>query len=198
MSYKRIGLVAALAMLAACGSDSGTNPIDANISGSVSFNYTGGGNGSFSATGAITSAALASSPYTTTWAAGFKDSTDNSTNIAANIPKGSNTSDFAVITTNGQTASTYNVNVNCNGSNTTACNSVTLLTGQSANATTFTYLCSLTNGTITISSISNTKATGTFSGTGTCLTSTGASSAWVVTNGSFNVPLLSNVPSNLP
>src|SRR3954468_22263255 len=66
---KRIAIIAALSLLVACG-DSVTNVIDGAISGSLTFNYSGGGGGTFNANGGITSAALASSPFTTTWAAG--------------------------------------------------------------------------------------------------------------------------------
>lgn len=198
MKYKRIAIVATLSLLAACGSDSATGIIDGAISGSLSFNYTGGGGGSYSASGAITSAALASSPYTTTWAMGFKDATDNSTNIAANIPKTGSTSDVAVITVKGQATGTFNIDVNCFDTSSSTCNDVALLIGQSSNGQTFSNICTLSSGSITISTLSSTNAVGTFSGSGTCVTSAGAISAWAVTNGSFNVPLLANVPSTIP
>jgi hypothetical protein len=198
VSYKRIALVATLSMLAACGGDSTTNPIDVAVSGSLSFNYTGGGGGTFSATGGITSAAFAANPYTTAWAAGFKDSTDKSMNIAGNVPRTATTSDVAAITVKGQTTGTFNVDTNCVATATSTCNDVILLTGWSSSAQSFGSSCLLTAGSITISTLSNTNAVGSFTGSGRCFTSTGTASAWVVTNGSFNVPLLANVPSNLP
>ena len=197
MNSKRIATGVALSLLAACGSDSATNVINGAVSGSLSFNYTGGGGGSFSATGAITSAALASSPFTTMWAAGFKDSTDNSTNIAANIPRTSTTSDLTAITVKGQSTGTFNIDVNCVGSSTSACNDVALFTAQSAGAQTFGNACSLTSGSITVSTLSSTSAVGTFAGSGTCVTPTGGTSTWVVINGTFNVPLLVNPPSTI-
>ncbi len=198
MSHKRIAIIAALALLSACGSDGVTNTINDAISGSLSFNYTGGGGGSYSATGAITSAALATTPYATTWAAGFKDSTDNSTTIAANIARTATTSDLAVISVKGQAIGTFSIDVNCVATNASTCNDVLLVTGQSASGQTFSNFCSLTAGSITISTLTSTKATGTFSGSGTCGSAVGASTPWVVTNGSFSVPLLVNVPSTLP
>jgi hypothetical protein len=196
VSYKRIAVIAALALLSAC-SDSVTD-VNGALSGSLSFNYTGGGGGSYSATGAITSAALASTPFATTWALGFKDATDNSTNVAANIPKPGTTSDLATITVKGQATGTFSIDVNCLVTGTSTCNDVTLITGQDASGQTFSNLCSLTAGSITVSALSSTSATGTFSGSGLCFTSAGAPSTWVVTNGSFNVPLLVNVPSTIP
>lgn len=198
MSYKRLAVLVSLAALMACGSDSVTNPINAVTSGSLSFNYTGGGGGSYNATGGISSATLASTPYTTTWAAGYKDATDNSTNIASNIPRTSTTSDVVVITIKGQTATTGTINVNCVTSGTVACNSVNLLLGQSSSGATFSNICSLESGSVTLASISSTNATGSFSGSGMCFSSAGTTSAWVVINGAFNVPLLPTVPKNLP
>lgn len=198
MSYRRFAVLASLAVLVACGSDSGTNPVVTVTSGSVSFSYTGGGGGSYNATGGISSATLASTPYTTTWAAGYRDATDNSTNIASNIARTATTSDLAVITIKGQTATTGTIAVSCVATGTVACNSVSLLIGQSSSGATFSSICSLESGSITLASISSTNATGSFSGSGTCFSSAGATSAWVVVNGAFNVPLLPNVPSNLP
>ena len=198
MKHTRIAIVAALGLLAACGSDSATNVIDTAISGSLSFNYTGGGGGTFSATGGITSAALASSPYVTTWAAGFKDASDNSTNVVANIPRTSTTSDVAAISVKGQSTGTFNIDVNCVETATSTCNGVALFTGFNGATETFSNGCVLSNGTITISTLSSTNAVGSFTGSGACTTSTGTVSTWVVTNGAFNVPLLANVPNNLP
>ena len=197
MSHKRLAILASLSVLMACGSDSVTSPIDAATSGSLSFSYTGGGGGTYTATGGISSATLASAPYATTWAAGYKDATTNSTNIAANIVRTSTTSDVVIITIKGQTASTGSIVVDCTPTSTSACNSVTLLVGKTSSGTTFGNICSLTSGTITIASLSSLNANGSFSGSGTCVTSTGGTSAWVVINGLFNVPLLPNVPSNL-
>ena len=197
MNSKRIAITAALFLLAACGSDSATNAINGAISGSLSFNYSGGGGGSFSATGGITSAAIASSPFTTTWAAGFKEATDNSTNIAANIPRTSTTSDLTAITVKGQSTGTFNIDVNCLATSVSTCNDVTLFIAQSAGGQTFSYACSFTSGSITVSTLSSTSAVGIFSGSGVCFTPTGANSAFVVTNGTFNVPLLVNVPGTI-
>jgi hypothetical protein len=196
VNHRRLAIVAALSLLAACGSDSATNVIDA-ISGSLSFNYTGGGGGSFSATGAITSAALANSPFTTTWAMGFKDSINNSTNIAANIPRTSTTSDFAIIAVKGQSTGTFNLDATCAPTGASTCNELTLWIGQSAAFQSWGSVCALDSGTITISRLSSTNAVGTFSGSGQCVTSAATVSSWVVTNGAFDVPLLPNGPTIL-
>jgi hypothetical protein len=199
VNHRRIAVVATLALLTACGSDSATNALNDAISGSLTFNYTGGGGGgSYNATGAITSAALATTPYATTWSIGFKDATDNSTNILGNIPKTATTSDFAFVSVKGQATGTFSIDPSCVVTGTSTCNDVTLLVGQSTNGSTFTLLCTLTSGSITVSALSGTNAAGTFSGSGTCGGLTGLPSAWVVTNGTFSVPVLANVPNSLP
>lgn len=200
MKFKRTALIVSLSFLAACGSDS-TSPsdiINGAISGSLSFNYTGGGGGSYSATGAITSAALASSPFTTTWAIGFKNATDNSTNVAANIPKTTNVSDIAAISVKGQSTGTFSIDPACTVTKTSTCNDVSLFIGQNSSTGTFGSVCTLTAGSIGISSLSSTNATGVFSGSGSCVSSAGSVSTWVVLNGTFNVPVLASVPSTIP
>ena len=196
MIHKPSAIAAAFLLLISCGGD-GPTAIDGATSGSLSFNYTGAGNGFYSATGAITAAARSGNPYTTTWAAGFEDPSDSSTNIGANIPKSSTTSDLVVIHLAPQSTGTFQIGSSCMASN-CVYNDVTLSTGQSGNDLTVTYLCSLDSGAVTISALSSTNATGTFSGSGTCLTASFAVSPWVVTNGTFNVPLVTNGAGNIP
>ena len=52
------------------------------------------------------------------------------------------------------------------------------------------------SGTIAILSTSSTRATGSFSGSGSCISSTNVMTAFAVTNGSFTVPLLPAVPGS--
>lgn len=199
MKYSRIPVIATLSLLAACGSDS-KSPTDinnGNVSGTASFTYTGGGGGSYSATGAIASSAIQTTPFATTWATGWKDNSDNSTNIAANIPRTGGLADFLVITINSQTTGAATIDPNCSPTNTTSCNEVVFVIGMNASGETFSYGCLLESGTITILSISSTNATGSFAGSGTCFDASQATSAFTVTNGSFNVPLLTNIPGNI-
>ena len=194
MQNSRILLAATIALLAACSKDS-TSP-GGGVSGSLSFTYTGGGGGSYSASGSLTAAASASTQQTTPWAVGWKDSRDNSFDVGANVPTTGGLSNVAAVTTNGQTAGTYTINPNCSSTTTVSCTGVFLLVGTSATngSDSFQFVCSLTSGSVVVSTLSST-ATGTFSGTGTCFTATGGSSAFAVTNGSFNVGVLSSVPT---
>jgi hypothetical protein len=52
---------------------------------------------------------------------------------------------------------------------------------------TFSSLCRLTAGTVTVTSLSTTRAVGTLSGSGTCTAQSGATSAFTVTNGAFDL-----------
>lgn len=198
VKYSCVLVIATLSLLAAsCGDKSPTDPIDGDVSGTVSFTYAGGvgGGGSYSAIGAIGSSVSATTAHTATWAAGWKDNSDNSTNVLANMPRTDGLSDVPAITINRQTAGAATINPNCIPTSTTSCNDVFFFIGADATGSSFTYLCTLTSGAITILSISSIKVTGTFSGAGSCLhASSGTTSAFAVTSGSFDVPLLANIP----
>ena len=187
MYHRRAALIACLSLLAACGSDSPTAPIA--VSGTVTFNYSGGGGGSYSATGSLLSTASQATAQSTTWSTGWKDNADGSTNIASNVAVTSTLSNFFGIIINRQTAGTATIDPNCTSTNTTACTDVVLFIGFTAASGNFTSVCALESGSVVIATISATKVTGTFSGTGTCVTSTGTPSTFTITNGSFDVPL---------
>ena len=194
MRLAHLPILAGLAVLASCGDS--TSP-DVTVSGSASFTFTGGGGGTFSATGGISAADINSStvPYTKNFAAGYTSSTDNSTNVVANVPTTGGLSNLMVVTFKGQTAGTGTISGTCSSSSTVSCNDVFFEIGQSAGGSSYSYLCFTTSGTVTVTSISSTNVTGSFSGSGSCVTPTGATSAFVVTNGTFNVPLLPATPN---
>lgn len=183
--------------LAACGSDK-TTGVNGAVSGSVSFNYSGGGGaGSYSATGSIASNASSQTANTTQWAAAYKDNTDGSVNIGANKPHTSTASDFFAIVIAGQAVGNYTINPDCSPTSTTACTDVVLILDSNNSTSDFGYVCVLASGTVNITSISGTNVQGTFSGTGSCVlgTSPFTETTWTVTNGSFNTPLLATPPS---
>ena len=192
MTYRRILAIAPLLLLSAC-SDS-TSP-SAGVAGTVSFTYTGAGGGSFSSTGAITPTTSSATVHTMQWAVGWTSSADNGTNVVANVPRAGGLADNAIIMANRQTVGVGTIDPACAPTGTASCNEVMLVLGAPANDAAPASMCFLESGTITISSISSTSAVGTFAGSGSCLSlSTGASSAFEVTNGSFNVPLITGVP----
>ena len=197
MKLGRILVTATLSLLAACSSDSPTEVPTGNASGTVSFTYSGGGTGSYSATGAISSSANTTTGRTTTWAAGYKVSSTNSTNVMANMARAGGISDMVIIILNRQTTGTGTINTTCQPTASATCNVLAFVIGASGSGSTeaFAFNCVLVSGTITVASISSSNAAGSFSGSGMCVNGTTfASSTFSVTNGSFNVPLLTNVP----
>lgn len=191
MRKTRFVVIAALSLIAACG-DKDPTGVNAGVSGTVSFNYTGGGGGTFNATGSILSTATSSMAHTTNWGAGWKDNSDNSTVVEGNQATSGGLANTAAIIIDRQTAGTSTIDPNCSAN---VCTDVVFLIGSNATGSTFSFLCVLETGTVTIASISNANATGTFSGSGSCVASGGQTSTFAVSNGSFNVPLLQNIPT---
>jgi hypothetical protein len=179
-------LCAAAFVVAGCGGDSTTGPT-VGTSGSLGFTFTGAGTNSsatFNASGAIP-ANPSTSFGTTAWAGGSTE-TANELDIGAAIPRSATTWDLAVITTPAQATGTFTINTSCTAS---SCPAVGYLVGVTQNEQAYTYICFLTTGTITVSSFSSTHATGTFSGTGSCVTQAQAVSSFAITNGTFDVGL---------
>jgi len=194
MKYRHVPIIATLSLLVGCGDKSPTDVNAGIVSGTVSFTYTGAAGGSFSATGGISSIASAAA-HTTTWATGWNDNSLSTTNIVANVPRAGGLADFAVIIINSLTTGTNNVDANCS-SDALSCNMVVLAMGATSAGSMPSTQCFLESGTITISAISSTNATGSFSGAGSCFSLGGAGipTDFVVTNGSFNVPLQAIAP----
>jgi hypothetical protein len=171
-------------VLAGCG-DSPTEPT-LGVSGSTSFTYTGAGAAnatSYSASGAVP-ANFETTWGSSSWAAGGVDGTAE-TDIIASVPRTSSTWDVAIITINRTTPGTSTISSSCTAN---VCTSVSVIFNASQDLlTSYSYFCTLTTGSVTISSASATNATGTFSGSGTCVNSADVESAFTITNGSFNV-----------
>jgi hypothetical protein len=175
------------ATLAGCNES--TEPETVGISGSLSFSYTGAGAATatqYSATGAIPSN-FGLSNGTQAWAAGGIDAANNATIVYAFVPKGGNTWDQSFIKIDRTTAGTSTISASCTANN---CTEIGVWFGMNQNGTNYTYICTLTSGTVNISAISATTASGTFSGSGTCAVSGSTTpTSFTITNGSFNVGL---------
>ena len=176
--------------LGACGDDPGSPN---GISGSLGFSYTGAGttaSTSFSANGTIPSTVGSTSAGnnlgTGSWAAGSVSPTANYATIGAAIPRSSASWDITSISIARKTVGTSSVDPNCNDE-AQNCTGVFVYFNFNPNGDTFAYACALTTGSVTISAISATNITGSFTGSGECFTPSGAFSAFTVTNGSFNV-----------
>jgi hypothetical protein len=168
-------LLGALLTVATACSDS-TGP--GSLSGSLSFSYSGATSGTFDAAG---SPLGADDPFGATWAAAIRDDANQTIDVAANIARPSNTSDNAVVHFPQLTPGTVTI---ANGAQ------VPVTFGRTQSGT-VDRSCSLTSGSVVVTSVSGIRARGTFSGTGTCVGTTGGPAAFTVTNGSFDVPLVS-------
>jgi hypothetical protein len=175
--------------LAGCSDDL----LPADPLGSLSFTYTGAGAATattYSASGTIPATVnngTNSSLGTVPWAAGSVDQTSNFTIIGASVPKTSTTWDLTQVVATRTTVGTSPIAANCDDPEVMDCTGVMVFFGLNPNGDTFTRFCALSTGSVTISAISSTKITGTFSGTGTCFTPAGITSNFTVTNGIFDV-----------
>jgi hypothetical protein len=176
------------ASLAGCGSDNPNEPT-VGASGTLSYTYTGAGAATatqYTATGAMPSN-YGVNNGTQPWAAGAIDASSNATIVYSFIPKTSNSWDWSFIQINRTTVGSSSIDVNCTADN---CTDFGVWFGTNGNGTNYSFICTLTTGTVAITAITSTNATGTFSGSGTCFASgTGAETPFTVTNGSFNVGL---------
>lgn len=173
MKTFRVFVAGVLAVATACSDISGPGA----LSGNLSFSHSGATSGTFSASGSV----LAADPQAVDWAAGVRDDQSQSIAIAAHIPRANNTSDEVAIEFPQLTTGT--VNIANNGAH------VAMAFGQPQSGTP-TWSCALTSGSVVLTSLSSTRASGSFSGTGTCTGSTGGPTAFTVTEGSFDVPLV--------
>lgn len=193
LKHRSLGIVAVLAFAASC-SDGPSEPT-LNASGSVAFSYNGGtlvNAGSYSASGGLPTSQT--SQATQQWAAGFRDTEDNNNvGVVASVPR-SNRFDMAMLVFDRSTAGSSTIDPNCTAN---TCAAMILMYNISESSTaTGEVMCGLETGTMTLTNVSQTRATGTFSGTGSCISFDDftTTSTFSVTNGTFDVPLLSDVP----
>ena len=179
---KRVFLPLALVGALSCSDSSGPNAL-----GTVTFTYTGGGGGTFGASG---NAPLLTTPPTgTSWAAGFVDAGE--TNVAASRPRSGVLVDLAILRIERTTAGSQSIDPVCDIDGGTPCTGMTLFLNFNGNGDTGDFFCALTSGTIVLTEVSSSRARGTFSGTGSCVAGTGgAITAFAVSNGSFDVALV--------
>jgi hypothetical protein len=178
------GLVVALL---GCGEV--TRPGTIGESGTLSFSYTGaGGAASYSATGALpsnSSATLGATP----WAAGTIINSNQAFEVFASVPHAS-TWDVVSVTIAAVSNGTSSIAPSCTAS---GCTDVTVLFGSAGDKTgAYAYQCILTSGSVTLTSMTSSHAIGTFSGSGSCLSFAGVSSAFTVSNGAFSVGITTN------
>jgi hypothetical protein len=188
MRSKNLRLAASLAVLVGCSSDAASPAAVNPLSGTLAFSYSGGISGTFSASGAIS----AGTSLTGTYAVGARDQTNTGTLVVASLPRSTTTSDIVAMQIPMLTSGSSTVDVNCVA---TVCAYFVVLFGNAdSGAGTYVQACTLTTGTLAIATISSSRATGTFSGTGECLSPTFAVSAFTVTGGTFDVAIIAAAP----
>ena len=187
MQLRRLALLASLGLIASCGKES-TGP-DGTVNGSFAFTFGGTGiSGTYSASGSFPT--NSSQQPTTQWAAGEVVTADGETWVAAAVPVNSTTHNFAFIVVERTTAGTATVSSSCSSN----CGEFGFLFQASNTTLVAAQTCFLVTGTITFTTISSTRAVGTFSGSGNCVSSPGnVTTTFTVTNGSFDVPLVTGV-----
>jgi hypothetical protein len=186
--------VAALAFVSACGDDGPNDP--SNFSGTVSFAYTGAGGGNFNVSGAAP--ALSANFGGSNWAAGSRDDAANQVGLVAVRTRSGGRYDVVYLGINRVTVGSSTVQANCDPDLGENCSGLVFFTNIADTDDEYDFFCFATSGTMAITSISDTRAEGTFTGGGTCISGApgGGTSTFAITNGAFNVRLLAE--SQLP
>lgn len=172
--------VLALALTAACDespTDETTYP-----SGSLSFTYASDNSplsGTFAAIGAISPDA-----ENDTWAAAVRQ--DGGAVMMGNQVSGS-AENVALVSLPNAAVGNTPVTEECD----TACASVSFILEKTVDGTTRSYMCDMTSGTISVGTLTNSRITGTFSGTGYCSTLEDDNAPTIsITNGAFDTPVV--------
>lgn len=180
-------LLVSAALLSALSCSDSSAP---EVSGSVTFAYTGAGGGTFSASGNAPSL-TAPPPTETSWAAGYVQA-DNSF-LAGSTPQSGGLVDLAVLRIGRTTPGSESIDPACNIDGSASCTGMELYLNFNGDGDTGDFFCALTSGTIVLTEASSSRARGTFSGGGSCTAGTGGSpSTFSVTGGTFDVALVAH------
>lgn len=179
-------------LLASCGDDDPFGP--GNLSGSMSFTYTGAGGGTFDVSG--TAPAIAANIGNASWAAGFRDEGATQLGVFGVRARGGGRYDTMILGISRLTVGSVNVEANCDPDLGEECSGFVFLTNISEADDEFDFTCVATTGTLSISEISQFRAEGTFTGSGQCLNPNLQISNFTIVNGTYSVALLSE--SQLP
>lgn len=179
---RRLLVPAALCTVFSCSDSSGPN-----LPGTMTFTFTGGG--TFLAAGNAPSV-NANPPTATAWAVGFVDGGE--LHVGASRPRSGGLVDLAIVRIERTTLGSESFDSSCNIDGLVPCTGMDFYLNFNGSGDTGDYFCVLTTGSVAITEISASRAKGTFSGTGSCLAGAGgATTAFAVTNGSFDVAIMS-------
>ncbi len=113
------------------------------------------------------------------------------TYLASVVPANSSTHNFVTLFAERSTPGSVSIAIPCSPN----CGDFGFLFGlPNSGAAAPTQSCFLTSGTISFSTLSSTRAVGTVSGSGDCSSATGAMTAFTVTGGTFDVPIVTGLP----
>jgi hypothetical protein len=180
---KRVLVSVALFGVLACSDSS-----EPGVRGSMSFTYSGGGGGSFNASGDAP-VFTAPPPTATSWAVGYMQSGE--INIGASSPRSGGRVDLAILRVERTTPGSASIDPACNIDGDIACTGMELSLNFNGNGDTADFFCALTSGTIVLTEVSGSRAKGTVSGNGNCIAGTGGSATdFTVSNGTFDVAVV--------
>jgi len=178
-----------IAAFAAVACSDGTGPTGLN--GIVSFTFTGGGGGSWSVSAAAPGPGSAGTSSNMT--AGVQDAESGMTVVMAFKALGGDTGDMLIIGINRLTVGSSPVASDCDPEGDVPCSGLIFAMSFNGNGDLAGQWCTLTTGSLVISEITTTRIVGTFSGTGECYDEANDDlSVFTITNGTFNVALVSN------
>jgi len=120
----------------------------------------------------------------TSWATALRDNVKSEVLVIASSPKSGSVRDGASLNFAGLLPGTMAIDSTCSSAS-AACTAFTLaFTIDASGANTMS--CSLSAGSISLTTVSSARVSGTFSGSGTCVPKTGAPSSFAVTTGVFD------------
>lgn len=183
MTIRRLFLAGAIACTTASCEDGG--PL--NLNGSIAFSHSGAVSGSFDATGRVPFLDVNSNA----WAAGSRDDQNGLVAAVGLVPRASDRFDMVALSIPRLTPGSSTITANCTGQQCAVASVDFSLSDSDAD---FSHICLLTSGTIAISSISDNRVSGSFSGSGVCTNASNQTQSFTVSGGTFDVPILGILP----
>ncbi|HYC50900.1 MAG TPA: hypothetical protein VEB19_07330 [Gemmatimonadaceae bacterium] len=195
MPLARVTLLCSILAIS-IGCSGGTEPGGGSIttSGTVAYGFTGLGPDSWNVTGAVP--ANDAEQRRGTWSAAHRDNSAAVVTVISTRPSSAlNHHDQTLISIPSLTTGTHTVDITACDQINEDCPMIELFYGHQNTGVLFQNYCYVHSGSIAITSITDSRVMGTFSGTGRCYGSGGFDMGdFVVTNGTFDVGYLSAIP----
>lgn len=188
MRIRSVLATVSVAVLTSCGGD---GPTTLTPVVGVTFTFAGAGGGTFSAAGELPGSG--SGLADRDWAVGFRDAQNAGYAIQALHARGGGRYDAVILFITRTTVGSTTIAVGCNPQ-TEVCDMVYFGVNLSEADNNFNFICMLTSGSIAIGGTTDTRIRGTFSGAGVCGTPSGGSGTISISNGTFDVPLVTTTP----